>query len=282
MPSDFIAFNFLRSNRTFVVAVTTYTEGHPQPMFCRSYSPRSCLKPQPFHRFLLASHAIVILLCPVQDVEAYVLQGSKWPQDNLGDPVDIPYAFTNFLNTGLLRPDGSSVPVSELRSGVEEVLQLWASVAPLNFREIDADSDVGIRFSHTYIDGFGGFKGYSYYPEVPTVQTMFDSADRWNTIGSSTYPDILGCALHEIGHALGLDHSSVSGAIMRSTFPRMSGPGTGYLTSDDVAGIQAIYGAGVGSVRPLIPEPCSLTLLLTGVLIGFKYARTKKAMSRAS
>ena len=54
-----------------------------------------------------------------------------------------------------------------------------------------------------------------------------------------------------------IDHLEPKGnADMFWIFNRYSGLGTGQLLPDDIAGIQAIYGAGVGSVIP-IPEPAS-------------------------
>jgi hypothetical protein len=50
--------------------------------------------------------------------------------------------------------------------------------------------------------------------------------------------DLETVALHEIGHALGLDHSALMGTIMNAYY---SGPQQ-YLANDDIAGIQSIYG----------------------------------------
>ena len=61
-----------------------------------------------------------------------------------------------------------------------------------------------------------------------------------------------------------VDHEEpVGNANMFWIFHRYSGLGTGQLFPDDVAGIQAIYGAGVGSVTSLlVPEPFTLALVL--------------------
>lgn len=53
--------------------------------------------------------------------------------------------------------------------------------------------------------------------------------------------DLQGVATHEIGHALGLNHSTVPGATMQ---PAISGNGSTErsIEADDIAGVQAIYG----------------------------------------
>ncbi|MFT5285326.1 MAG: hypothetical protein ACI8TQ_001489 [Planctomycetota bacterium] len=62
----------------------------------------------------------------------------------------------------------------------------------------------------------------------------------WNDgPGSGGYPDLQAVACHEYGHALGLDHSTDSSATMY-----FSGGSSGArsINSDDIAGIQNIYG----------------------------------------
>jgi len=72
--------------------------------------------------------------------------------------------------------------------------------------------------------------------------------------------------LHEMGHALGLDHSSVSTAIMAPTvdFAQCSA-GARPLQPDDVAGVQFIYGAATGGVpgQPTVTSANATGGLLT-------------------
>jgi hypothetical protein len=62
--------------------------------------------------------------------------------------------------------------------------------------------------------------------------------------------DLQGVAAHEIGHTLGLGHSSVGGTTM---FPAISGTAVGQrsIAADDIAGVQAIYGVA-SATKPVI------------------------------
>lgn len=70
----------------------------------------------------------------------------------------------------------------------------------------------------------------------------FDDAEAW-TLADRPVPsgqpiDLVTVAAHEIGHALGLDHSNVTCALMN---PFYTGSHR-YLSQDDIDGIQSIYG----------------------------------------
>jgi len=76
----------------------------------------------------------------------------------------------------------------------------------------------------------------------------------WDDGPGTSFPgnriDLQGVACHEYGHATGMGHSGASGATMR---PSISGTGTGQrsINSDDIAGIQANYGAA-DALKPVI------------------------------
>src|SRR5262249_8818286 len=65
---------------------------------------------------------------------------------------------------------------------------------------------------------------------------VFNSNIRWQV--NSDY-DLETVALHEFGHALGLDHSAISNAVMYAYYNGIKQS----LTTDDVAAVQSVWGA---------------------------------------
>jgi hypothetical protein len=231
----------------------------------------------------------------------FVLQGNQWPQPGgKGTPITITYSHQNMFDGGLLMPGGQPLPSSLIRRSIDDALGLWASVAPLHFVEVPDDGTPvsggypngqygQIRFRHVYINGpdIPGqqpiAKAQAYYPYPGSNisgDVEFDHGDPWQEVGTLPVPDILGAATHEIGHALGLAHTDNSQANMYWIFTRRAGPGTGALHADDVAGIRAIYGSGVGSVTPmLVPEPGGWTLVVFALLSRFAAVRRRTIQS---
>jgi hypothetical protein len=243
-----------------------------------------------------------------------------------GSPVVLTYSYQNLFDGALKMPNGQPLPADLIRGSIEEALGLWASVAPLHFVEVEDDGlrygagaiQFGtIRFRHNYINGTDpeigdpSAKARAFFPGTIGVapgDVEFDDSDRWQEVGTLRQPDILGAAIHELGHALGLGHSTGTlpgeywtydvynamnevievqtpkgDANMFWIFTRYTGLGTGMLTPDDIAGIQAIYGAGVGSVSPLIvvPEPAAWLLLIAGLVAIGCYGRVASSASAA-
>ena len=141
------------------------------------------------------------------------------------------------------------------RGGVIQALQLWQAQTGLVFTEvfIETNADIRIRwatFDHgdpcaCAFDGVGGILAHGFFPP-PNLNDFagdvhFDDSETWtiNTRSGGAQPiDLVTVAAHEIGHSLGLDHSTVSGALMNAVY-------TGshrYLAQDDIDAIRSIYG----------------------------------------
>jgi Matrixin len=96
--------------------------------------------------------------------------------------------------------------------------------------------------------GSGGTLAFTEWSSGAGWRIRYYADWTWNdgpgtSIGSGNNYDLQGVACHEYGHALGLGHSAVSNQV--TMWPSATGRGIvgRSIHSDDVAGLQAIYGA---------------------------------------
>jgi hypothetical protein len=131
---------------------------------------------------------------------------------------------------------------SAVRTAIENAMFSWKAVSALNFNEVTSGENISVGFytgdhgcgASNAFDGSGGVLAHAYSPGDGIGGDMhFDDAENW----SSAYLETV--ARHEIGHALGLGHSSISSATMYAyvTGIDMS------LHNDDHAGIWSRYAA---------------------------------------
>ncbi|XP_042969157.1 metalloendoproteinase 3-MMP-like, partial [Carya illinoinensis] len=133
---------------------------------------------------------------------------------------------------------------AQAKSPIAQAFQTWAANTHFTFSQVrgfsKADITIGFaRREHGDGNDFDGPGGTIAHAFAPTNGRFHYDADEQFSVGAIPEAfDYETVALHEIGHLLGLHHSSVPGAIMEST---ISTGVTKGLHADDIAGIKALY-----------------------------------------
>lgn len=208
----------------------------------------------------------------------------KWGNPTMGTGAAITYSY---MSTGASCSEESAGCVitaldSTFQSQVELAFDAWSTVANLTFTNVADDganynaatSSGDIRLGQHVFDGANNILAHGYFPPANGFTAAgdihFDVEETWKTGLGGAGINMFLVALHEIGHALGLAHDSSTPSIMNPFYNESI---TG-LQADDIAGIQAIYGAAITTV----PIPAAIWLLATG-LIGMFGLRKKPAIA---
>jgi predicted Zn-dependent protease len=206
-------------------------------------------------RLALVAAAIFGIALP-NVVRAYALEGPKWPNGSN------PTVQLELGSAGRTLSDGNT----SWNSAVSPALDMWNQVmgnlqlgrvkdstAPIVSGDRVNSMSFGAKFfgqsfgSNTLAVTYYSFSGST----MIEADIVFNTAQSWDSYRGPlrSAVDVQRVALHELGHLLGLAHSNLSTAIMNAYVNNSD-----QLTADDIAGIQALYGASNGSPTPT-PTP---------------------------
>lgn len=179
----------------------------------------------------------------------YAVTGSKWSNPNVSVSFLPDGTATEGYVSNLFAELDAVAPRDVWQREIARSLQTWANVSKLNFHFV---TDNGLasgtsgsaqgdsRFGDIRIGAHplsNGYVAYAYFPSGSTLGGDI-TLNPNTTFKVGAYLDLFSTMLHEVGHSIGLNHST-SGTIMYATITSVY---TG-LAADDIAGAQAIYGA---------------------------------------
>jgi hypothetical protein len=167
----------------------------------------------------------------------------KWTQ--WSEPIVLSYAVSPTATVSYLRHDNVSAVF-------RRAFDRWALVIPVSFVETDdydaADIKVGFHKGNhgdgVPFDGPLGVLGHAFSPKNGRLH--LDASEQWalsfsDGTETSESIDLESVATHEIGHVLGLGHSTSPHAVMYPSIKPLQKKAD--LTVDDVEGVQLLYGS---------------------------------------
>lgn len=125
----------------------------------------------------------------------------------------------------------------------------WAENSLIRFTEVDDETQANVKFKFVggdhgdgyNFDGPGNVLAHAFFPNQNRAGAVhFDLSEKWtlNNWGSPIQIDLFNVVIHELGHALGINHSSQEDSVMYAWYK----PENSKLSEDDLLAIRQLYG----------------------------------------
>lgn len=202
----------------------------------------------------------------------------KWGSPTLGTGATVTYSY---MAGGISLADegaGSSVDLGSIMPAgyiaqIDAAFAAWSAVANINFIKVEdnglafnaAGATADIRIGAHYFDGPGNTLAHAFFPPTNGASAAgdihFDADEFWKIGFGGPGFDIFQVATHEIGHAIGLDHTPSANTLMNAFYSE------GYhgLQDDDIAAAQYLYGPRIAAA---VPDGGFTVALLGASIVG--------------
>ncbi|MCO5072327.1 MAG: matrixin family metalloprotease [Rhizobiaceae bacterium] len=173
----------------------------------------------------------------------------KWGTSQINGTTGGVVTWSFALGPGAFYSFDAQISLAAYQAAVRAAFDTWSKIADIEFVEVPDSAQSDIRLGWDTLDGPGNVRGEAAIGQTTgpgffelSAEVCFDIEESWFPESKSEADLFYRVAVHEIGHVIGLEHSSDPNSIM---YPVVS---VGTLSAGDVSAAQAIYGIAPGAI----------------------------------